>query len=112
MASADSVWNFGDYSYENVVLKQISDKSGHGAISVFDDGYVMGSDWNSDAGKSIYGVTDMNGEVIIPFEYDRINYNYGGSGRYLSTKGYFCVEKRRQGRFCNKRRRSQLRTEI
>ena len=65
VASADSVWNFGDYSYENVVLKQISDKSGHGAISVFDDGYVMGSDWNSDAGKSIYGVTDMNGEEDI-----------------------------------------------
>ncbi len=102
VASADSVWNFGDYSYENVVLKQISDKSGHGAISVFDDGYVMGSDWNSDAGKSIYGVTDMNGEVIIPFEYDRINYNYGGSGRYLSTKGYFCVEKDDKAGFVTK----------
>lgn len=93
VAAADSIWNFGEYSYENVVLDQISDKSGHGALRVYDDGYVMGSDWDSEAGKSVYGVTDMNGEVILPFEYDRIHYNYGGSGRCLSTKGYFCVEK-------------------
>ena len=93
VAAADSVWNFGDYSYENVVLKQISDKSGHGALKVYDDGYVMGSDWDSEAGESVYGVINMNGEEILPFEYDRIHYNYGGSGRCLSTNGYFCVEK-------------------
>lgn len=91
VASTDYVSDFGDFSYEMVRYHQMADKIAHDVRTFGDDGYVEAYDYDGE--NFFYGIVDYNGEEIIPFEYDRINYIYSSGQRYFNNRGYFCVEK-------------------
>lgn len=91
VASANNVYDFGDYSVQSVLEKQLEDKTGYYVNTIGDDGYVGVSSYAND--ELICGVINMNGDIVVPLEYSRIHSSDSGSDRYISTQGYFCVEK-------------------
>ena len=90
VATVNDVYDFGDFSYDSVLYKQMQDKTEYSVNEKGDDGYLTVYD-QDESGNIIYGVIDMSGEVVVPLEYDRIE-RYSEAGKScISTRGYICV---------------------
>ena len=89
VASADSLYRIE--SGMDVQIRKIEDSTG---LSVFDteftDGYIRVSDYSRESANE--GVADMNGELILPCSYDRVQTYYTGRGSRFWASGYFAVE--------------------
>lgn len=87
IASVNYVDDFSDYSQEYVLERQLEDKTEYSVLDIR-DGYAKVVDFNSDK----YGILDMNGNVILPVEYDSVDSIYTDDDRQFSYNGYFAVE--------------------
>ncbi|MBR2571399.1 MAG: DUF1002 domain-containing protein, partial [Clostridia bacterium] len=88
VATVDYPWDFSGFSTREVLLDTIRDKTGYSVYDQnFPDGYSRAYD-----GSNRYGVIDMRGEPVIPFDYDRIEDVYNPQ-QHVWANGYFCVEK-------------------
>ncbi len=89
VSAANSVYDFRNYSADYVLVQKVEDATGYYLDDEFVDGYAIA--WNSDTG--LYGVVDMNGEEVLPLEYDRIRTTRWGGQDHVMTNGYFYVRK-------------------
>ena len=91
VASANYVYDLGDYSADSVLNRQLEDKTGYYVNTIGTDGYASVATFIND--EMMIGVIDMNGDVVVPLEYSRVEYASSGHDRYMNVNGYFCVEK-------------------
>ena len=91
VASVDRLSDFDAFSSDYVLKQQLKDKTGYSIEAISQDGYAVVYEYID--GVSYYGVIDMEGNEIIPLEYDRIKYYSGEDGSEYLAHGYFCVEK-------------------
>ena len=92
IASVNSVYNFREFSAKQATSARLRDQTGYSiADERFPDGYTTVYDYSGDVTKK--GVIDLNGEIILPVEYDDIEYVYLSDGNHFLANGYVGVVK-------------------
>ncbi len=86
LRTAEYMSDFGDYEESDVLSELLSDSTGYGVYS-FRGNYAEFYDWNT----SKYGVMDRYGNIIVPAEFDRIDYDMDDFA--YENGGYFSGEK-------------------
>lgn len=91
VAASDSIYNFENLSSRAALARKLSDDTGYQINGhEFPDGYASAYIFSQDQSK--YGVVDMNGNIIIPAEFDRID-SYSDTAIHYWSNGYFAVER-------------------
>lgn len=91
VATVSYTSTFTGFSTTEVLRKTIEDKTGYSVYDEqFPDGYSRVSDWRGETTKM--GVVDMNGEIVVPVEFEEVQSTYG-TFPHIAVRGYFCVEK-------------------
>lgn len=89
VATVDRIYDFTGFSAEGLAADMIHDQTGYSIYDEdFPDGYTRVSD---DRNGSLMGVVDMNGQVVLPVQYDRIDF-YSTDTQHFWANGYFCVK--------------------
>ncbi|MBQ1312864.1 MAG: DUF1002 domain-containing protein [Blautia sp.] len=92
VATVSYVSSFQGFDSMAVLQKTIQDKTGGSLYDAnFPDGYSRLAYYTG--GESTFGVVDMNGDFVIPAEFEGIKNAYLDQGSCLWANGYFCVEK-------------------
>ena len=91
VASVNYVTDMGDFSENTVLAKQLSDKTGYTVSTIGTDGYACAAAYSNNT--TYYGVINMNGEVVVPLEYTRVDLYATDRECDININGYFCVEK-------------------
>ena len=91
IAAVGSTFDFDEVSKRRVLAAQLQDQTGYYVEYDFVDGYTKISRSMEDY-SSRYGVADMEGNVVVPPDYDRITSYDDGNDTRLWANGYFAFE--------------------
>lgn len=90
VASASYISDFANLSARSAHARKLEDSTGYSIFDYdFPDGYSIALSYSN--GDTLYGVTDMNGNIVVPVEYDDVMAYYSEDRHYWAN-GYFAVE--------------------
>lgn len=92
VGSVDYVSDFSGVSADYVLMEQLEDQTGYYVSDwKFSDGYALISSYEEE--KNRYGVSDTEGNIVVPVQYDRVLAYYTQEDSAYWANGYFAVEK-------------------
>lgn len=92
VGAADYVSDFSSVSADYVLMEQLEDQTGYYVSDwKFADGYALISAYGGE--KNLYGVSDVEGNIVVPAQYDRVLAYYTQENPAYWANGYFAVEK-------------------